>query len=117
MLIVTGLPSTSHDASLHICFRRQGGPYTNIPADVRYGQIMPHAPQRGARTVNFVVQRNAKPRRQRPKQLKRRIFPAGTPCLDCGAQRNTLGSAGLDMDGLSNTKKENFLSKLCNQIA
>jgi hypothetical protein len=50
--------------------------------------------------------------------LKRRAFQAtrGREGPDC-AQRNTLKPPGLDMDGMSNAKKENFLLKLCNQIA
>jgi hypothetical protein len=50
--------------------------------------------------------------------LKRRAFRAARGRKGHGcAQRNTLQSPGLDMDGMSNAKKENFLLKLCNQIA
>jgi hypothetical protein len=49
-----------------------------------------------------------------------RLRFAGPPariCRDCVPIRNTLRQAVSDMDGMSKPKKENFLSKLCNQIA
>jgi hypothetical protein len=50
--------------------------------------------------------------------LKRRAFCAARCREGHGcAQRNTLEPPGLDIDGMSNAKKENFLLKLCNQIA
>jgi hypothetical protein len=50
--------------------------------------------------------------------LKHRDFRARRGRVERGCvQGNTPARPGLNIDGMSNRKKENFLLKLCNQIA